>query len=209
MNILHLESSPREHESHSRHIAQELADALQKAHPDATIVFRDLNAPSIPHVTGDWVRGALYDLMGGKQRTPEQEAALRFSDELVAELQKADVIVLGTPMYNFGLPSVAKAYIDNVVRTGLTVNYGANGPEGQLKNKKLYAVTSFGGGGYGPGQARESINFVDGLIKTAFGFIGLTDITFVPVENMLASDDVRQTSLAKAREQIAQIVSAS
>ena len=205
MNVLHLESSPRP-ASHSRKVAEDLAAAIKAAKPDATITYRDLNSPAIPHVTADWVQASLYGLMAGEPTTDAGKAALAFSDELVAELQAADVIVFATPMYNFSLPSVGKAYIDQVVRTGVTVQYGATGPVGQLTGKKLIAVTAYGGAGYGPGEEHASINFADGLIKTAFGFIGVTDTTFIPVEGTLRGDDVVQGTYAKAHAQIAEIV---
>ena len=205
MNVLHLESSPRP-ESHSRKVAEELAAAIKAAKPDATVTYRDLNSPAIPHVTADWVHASLYGLMAGEAPTDAGKAALAFSDELVAELQAADVVVFATPMYNFSLPSVAKAYIDQVVRTGVTVQYGATGPVGQLTGKKMIAVTAYGGAGYGPGEENASINFADGLIKAAFGFIGITDITLIPVEGTLRGDDAVQGTYAKAHAQIAEII---
>lgn len=208
MNVLHLEASPRGAQSHSRQVSETLVAAIKAAKPDATITYRDLNEPVVPHVTGEFVRAALYGLMAGETPTPEGVAALAFSDTLVAEIQAADVIVLATPMYNFGLPSVAKAYIDQVVRTGKTVIYDATGPVGQLNGKKMIAVTAYGGGGYGRGEARESANFVDGHIRTAFGFIGITDITFVPVQGTLGGEASVQSVISAAHGKISEIVAA-
>jgi len=205
---LHLETSPRGTESHSRQVAEKLVAALRQAKPDATMTYRDLNDPVVPHVSGDWVRAATYGAAAGQAPTDATRATLALSDTLVAELQAADMIVLATPMYNFSVPSVAKAYIDHVVRIGVTVQYTATGPVGQVTGKKMFAVTAYGGGGYGEGAERESINFADGLIQTAFGFIGITDVTLIPVEGTLGGDESVQKSHKKADEQIAKIVAA-
>ena len=204
MNILHLETSPRGTESHSRQVAEKLVAALRQAKPDATVTYRDLNDPVVPHVSGDWVRAATYGAAAGQAQTDATRATLALSDTLVAELQAADMIVLATPMYNFSVPSVAKAYIDHVVRIGVTVQYTATGPVDQVTGKKMFA----GGGGYGKGAEREIINFADSLIQTAFGFIGITDVTLIPVEGTLGGDESVQKSHKKADEQIAKIVAA-
>ena len=109
-------------------------------------------------------------------------------------------------MYNFGVPSVFKAYIDQVVRAGVTfdpANY-----QGLLKNKKMFVVTSRGGGGYGPGEAREAYNVQEPTIKVAFAFIGVVDQTYIHINNTSRGDDVANGALAEARAQVATLVRA-
>ena len=138
--------------------------------------------------------------------TPEQNTLLALSNELVSELQAADLYVFGIPMYNFGVPSVFKAYIDQVVRAGVTFN-PAN-YEGLLIKKNMVVVTARGGGGYGPGEARESYNAQDPAIRAAFGLMGVTDIEFIHLDNLMRGDEVKDASLANARVKIAALTSA-
>ncbi len=138
-----------------------------------------------------------------ENRTAEQKEALALSDELIAELFAADVYVFGIPMYNFSVPGVFKSYIDQVVRAGVTWN-PAN-YTGLLPNKKAIVVTARGGGGYGPGEAREAYNSQDPLLRSAFGLMGVTDMEFIHVNNTIRGEDVVNGALAEAREKIAAI----
>ena len=206
-HILYLEASAR-HDSHSHLIANELLAAHKSAHPDTTVTTRNLYNPAIPHVNEDFVYGALYGPLTGQARTPAQEEALRFSDELIAELKAADVIVISVPMYNFGVPSVLKAYIDQTVRLGATYGWGENGPFGLLSGKKIIAVSARGAGGYAEGGKYASANHVDGQIRVSAGYIGITDVTFIHIENALGGDEALQSSLTAARQHIKEIVGA-
>lgn len=115
------------------------------------------------------------------------------------ELLASDVLVFGVPMYNFTVPAAFKAYIDQICRVGRTFSPSY---EGLAKNKKAFIVTARGGGGYGPGEAREQANFEDPYLKTVLGFIGITDVTFLHVNNTASGDEVVQASLAQVRDQI-------
>lgn len=200
-HILHLTSSPRGDGSHSRQISGEFVQAWLQSHPGDTVTVRDIGRQDIPHVTEEFI-GAMYT--PAEARTPAQVALLKLSDELIGELQAADVYVFGVPMYNLSVPAVFKAYIDQVVRLGVTFSASY---EGLLKNKKVVFVTARGGGGYGPGEARESINFEDPYLRTVMGFVGVTDQTFIHVNNT-ANGEETQKSLAAAREQIKEIAGA-
>ncbi len=197
-HILHLDSSPRAADSHSRRVSQEFLDAWLAHHPQDTVTSRDLGHQNIPHVTEEFIQAAYAP---PHAMTPGQKQALALSDELVAELKAADILVFGIPMYNFSVPSVFKAYIDAVVRPGVTFDPASY--QGLLPGKKMFVVTARGGGGYGAGEARASYNMQDGQIRTAFGLIGITDIEFIDVENTLNTDEVRTDSLHKAQEKIA------
>ncbi|MBO0360844.1 NAD(P)H-dependent oxidoreductase [Hymenobacter sp. BT186] len=200
-NILHLTASPRGAASHSRQISSEFVQAWLQAHPGDTVTVRDIGRQDIPHLTEELI-GAFY--MPAEHRTSAQRELLKLSDELVDELQAANLYVFGIPMYNFSVPAVFKAYIDLIVRIGLTVT---SNWEGQLKDKKAIIVTARGGGGYGVGESRAAYNFEDPYLRTVMSLIGVTDQTFIHVTH--TSDDLEAPkSLAAARAQINQLVEA-
>src|SRR5687767_6007066 len=138
MNILQVNSSARADGSHSTHLAGTVVDRLRAASPAATAVtVRDLGQTPHPELNEAALQ-ALFTPV--EQRTPEQAARVALDDVLIAELQAADVVVLGVPMYNFGVPAALKNWIDAIARAKVTFQYTANGPEGLLKNKKVYVV---------------------------------------------------------------------
>ncbi len=201
-HLLHINSSPRGTASRSHQISGEFVQAWLQAHPGDTVTVRDLSHQAIPHVTEEFI-GAIYTPV--EARTADQRGTLVLSDELIGELQAADMYVFGIPMYNFSVPAVFKAYIDQVARVGVTFTPQY---EGLLKNKKVVFVTARGGGGYGPGEARESYNFEDPFLRTVFSFLGVTDQTFIHVNNTSGGDDIVNGSLATARAKIQEVVSA-
>lgn len=196
-HILHLDSSPRGEASHSHQTSCEFVQAWLLAHPGDTVTSRDLGHQAIPHVTEEFI-GAMYT--PAEARTPAQAAALTLSDELIGELQTANVYVFGIPMYNFGVPSVLKAYIDQIARAGVTFNPATY--EGLLKNKKRFVVTARGGGGYGPGEAHESLNVQEPSLRTAFGLIGVSNIEFIHLNNLMPGDELKDASRADVRREI-------
>ncbi len=202
-HILHLDASARGSASHSRTVSAELVAAMQAADPTATVTYRDLGHQDIPYVTEPFI-GAMYTPEA--DRTAEQKAELTLSDEMVAELFAADTYVMGIPMYNFGVPGVFKSYIDQVARANETFNPATY--EGLLKGKKAIVVTARGGGGYGPGEAREAYNVQDPTVRNVFGFLGVTDIEFIHINNTARGEDVANGSLAEARAKIAALVGA-
>ena len=195
-HILHVNASPRGEGSQSRLVSNELVEALVAAHPGTTVTDRDLGHQEIPFVTEPFIY-AMYT--PAEARTPEQNALLALSDELIAELKAADVYVFGVPMYNFGVPAVFKAYIDYVARATY---------EGLLKNKKAIVVSAHGGAGYGPGQERESMNQLVPTLRGVLGFLGVTDVEFVSVEGTSAPEEKRVPVMAAAREKIKQLAAA-
>ena len=201
-HILHLDASARGDSSHSRQLSGEFVQAWLQAHPGDIVTYRDLGHEAIPHVSEEFI-GAMYTPPAA--RTSDQTKALALSDELIGELQAADVYVFGVPMYNFGVPSVFKAYIDQVVRAGVT--FDPSNYSGLLKNKKLFVVTARGGGGYGPGEARETYNVQDPAIKAAFGLCGVVDQTFIHINNTSRGDET-PAALAAARQQIQELAGA-
>ena len=200
-HLLHLTASPRSSASHSRQISSEFVQAWLQTHPGDTVTHRDIGHQALPYVTEEFI-GAMYTPT--EHRTPAHVDLLRLSDELVGELQAADLYVFSMPMYNFSVPAVFKAYIDLIVRIGVTVT---SRYEGLLKNKKAVFVTARGGGGYGPGEAREAYNFEDPYLRTVFSMLSVTDQSYLHLTNM-SNGDQAPKSLAAARAQIRKLVEA-
>jgi FMN-dependent NADH-azoreductase len=167
--------------------------------PPAEVIHRDLAATAFPLITDDW--GATF--LDASKLTPDQHSYLSTSDQLIEELQSADTVVIGAPMYNFSIPAPLKAWIDQVVRMGKTFGYGANGPRGLLGRKNVVVITSRGGA-YEKGSARGGFDFQEPYLQHILGFIGLIDITFIHAENQSGGQAL--ASLAAAGERIEEIV---
>lgn len=176
--LLHLDSSPMP-SSVSRELGREFVRTWTAAHSDGKVIYRDLAATPPPIVDATWV-GAVYT--PDNARTPEQNAAIVVSEQLIGELEKADEYVIGVAMHNFSIPSTLKLWIDQIARVRRTFAYGANGPEGLLKGKKATILIA-SGGNYDVGTAMEGYNFITPYMKAVLGFLGVTDIQFVHVHN--------------------------
>jgi FMN-dependent NADH-azoreductase len=200
MNILQINSSARGDASHSTRLANRIVERLRESAPDAKLKVRDLNA--MPHPVLDaHALGALFT--PADQRTPEQAARVALDDALIAEMQAADVVVLGVPMYNFGVPAPLKNWIDAISRAGVTFRYTEKGPEGLLKGKKLYVALARGGQ-YRNTPADTQVPY----LKMAFTFLGLTDVQWVYAEGLGMGPDAERNGLASAHEQIEEALAA-
>ena len=200
-NILLIQSSPRGSESLSRKVALSVVNDLQARYPGANVVVRDLAENPPPHAGGAFVSA----LQTPPDRlTKEQSEATALSESLIAELSAADVLVLGVPMHNFGLPSTLKAWIDHVVRAGRTFSFSAHGPQGLLKGKRAVLVLSRGGV-YSDGPAKP-YDFQEPYLGTVLGFIGITDVEVVHVEGIANSAIGPEKALASAAAQSKQIL---
>ena len=200
MNILQINSSARRDASHSTRLAARLVQRLRDADPEATLVVRDLN--KVPHpILDEDALAALFT--PADQRTLEQAARVALDDALIAEIQAADVVVLGVPMYNFGVPAQLKNWIDAISRAGVTFRYTEKGPEGLLKNKKVYVALTRGGK-YRNTPADTQVPY----LKTVFTFLGLNDVHFVYAEGLAMGPDAEQSAIASAHEQIEDAVAA-
>jgi FMN-dependent NADH-azoreductase len=177
--LLHIDSSPRGDYSASRKLTAEFVASWRKENPGGQVIRRDLYATGLPPVTMEWIAAAYTP---EDQRSPEQRAALKLSDELIAELQRADQYVLGVPMFNFSIPAVLKLYIDQIARVGKTFSYSSAGVKGLLEGKKAYMLAAYGGA-YGDGSPAAAMNFVEPYLQRLFGFLGVRDLNFVAVEN--------------------------
>ena len=201
--ILLITSSPRSATSYSSRVARSLAEKLAagEAHPRITV--RDLTGAPIPHIDDTFAEAR--NLPPGSL-TAEQRAALRLSDSLLAELLRADVIIIAAGMINFGIPSALKAYIDHIVRPGVTFKYSERGPQGLVKGKKVYLVMARGGI-YSDGPMR-AFNFQDTYLKAALGFIGLTDIEVIAIEGVAFGPEATEKAMAIASAKVAALADA-
>jgi FMN-dependent NADH-azoreductase len=191
-NILYVTSSPRGGDSYSNRVAARVLDELEQAHPGATVVVRDVARDPLPHVDEDFV-AALRSPEG--PRTARQQGIIAKSDALIDELLKADIIVIAAPMYNFGIPSTLKAWIDYVARAGRTFRYTEKGPEGLVKGKKVILIHSRGGiYSSGPAQAMDHQGT---YLRSVLGFLGITDIESIDVEGVAYGLDAAENAVAQ------------
>jgi FMN-dependent NADH-azoreductase len=196
-NILIIDSAATGAASVSRKLTRELADTLQRRDPAARIVRRDIGAAPIPHLTEETVPA----IRAGLVESDTARRALELSNELVAELKDSDLIVIGAPMYNFGMPSTLKAWFDHVLRAGITFRYSEAGPEGLVKGKKAIVVeTRAGLYSEGPAAVMDS---QEPHLRTLLGFMGVTDVTFVRAEKLAFGPEAAAQAIAEAAAELA------
>ena len=192
--LLQLNSSIYSKNGQSSLLAEKLVEGWRAANPGARVIRRDLATDPVPHLTDE--RFAAF-LAKADQRTRGQRAVVDYSDRLIAELQAADVVVIGLPLYNFGVPSTLKAYFDHIARSGVTFGYTEKGPVGLLTGKKVY-VTAARGGLYAGTPADTQTAY----IRTFLGLLGMTDVEFVYAEGLAISVAAKESALAQARTTI-------
>lgn len=197
MNILQVLSSARQN-GHSSALADEFVQALAAANAGATVTVRNLTTNLHP-VLDEAALGALFTPAG--ERSPEQAARVALDDALIAEVQAADVLVLGVPMYNFAVPAQLKNWIDAIARARVTFEYTAKGPVGLLKGKKVYVVLTRGG----VHRDQPSDTQVP-YLRTVLGFLGMTDVEFVYAEGIAMGPEAEAAALASARAEIATLL---
>ncbi|HEY4906357.1 MAG TPA: NAD(P)H-dependent oxidoreductase [Candidatus Acidoferrum sp.] len=192
--LLKIDSSPLYERSVSRQLTTAFTNKWASAHPQGTVIDRDLNATDIPPLTGAWV-GAAYT--PEQARSADQQKALELSDTFIAELQRADEYVFGVPMHNFSVPSPLKLWIDQIARVGKTFSYDGGTPKGLLAGKKATFIIATGGK-YDAQTQLASFNFVEPYLRSLFAFLGVTDATFITAGGTSALNfgQDRQTFLA-------------
>lgn len=195
--VLHIITSPQGEASISRKLGKEIIEKIQAKYPNSIVKERDLAKEAFPHLDGFQI-GSWFT--PAENHTPEQATAIKLSEEAIAELQEADIYVIGAPFYNFAIPSTLKAYLDHIARPGITFRYKEDGtPEGFLKNKKAYiAIAS--SGVYSEGDF-QSFDFVSPYLKFMLGFLGITDITTFRVEGQRI-EGIKETAFEKGVESI-------
>ncbi|CNB93322.1 FMN-dependent NADH-azoreductase [Yersinia pseudotuberculosis] len=198
--VLVLKSSILATSSQSNQLADFFVEQWQDAHAGDQITVRDLAAQPIPVLDGELV-GALRP--SGTALTPRQQEALALSDELIAELQANDVIVIAAPMYNFNIPTQLKNYFDMIARAGVTFRYTEKGPEGLVTGKRAIILTSRGGI-----HKDTPTDLVVPYLRLFLGFIGITDVEFVFAEGIAYGPEVATKAQTDAKTLLAQVVAA-
>ena len=190
MNIMQLNASARREGANSTKVANSVVERLKAANPAATLTLRDLAVTPHP-VLDEAALGALFT--PADQRSPEQAARVALDDALIAEIQSHDTIVLGVPMYNFGVPVQFKAWIDAIARAGTTFRYTATGPEGLLTGKTVYVALARGG------LYRDTPNDSQvPYLKAVLGFLGMTDVRFIYAEGLAMGPEAVAKGFAQA-----------
>lgn len=195
MNILQINASARREGANSTRLADAVVDRLKAAHPDARVTLRDLAVTTHP-MLDEAALGALFT--PADQRTPEQAARAALDDALIDEIQAHDIVVLGVPMYNFGIPAQLKNWIDAIARAGVTFRYTETGPEGLLKGKKVYLALARGGL-YRDTDKDAQVPY----LKNVLGFLGMTDLSFIYAEGLNMGPEAAAKGFAQAEADLA------
>lgn len=193
MNILHIDSAITGEASVSRKLTADITARLQAANPGARVTYRDLNR-GVPAIDTDWFHAVR---MAPENPTAEQQKLIDISDAYVREVQDADVVVLGAPVYNFTLTAQLKNWVDQIARARVTFRYTENGPEGLLKGKRAIIAYVAAGTPFG-----SELDFASGYLRHMLGFLGITDVEFIAADR-LAYD--RDAGLARAQEALERI----
>lgn len=212
--LLHLDSSARggvagkqQHGSHSRYLSNLFVNQWRLDNPQDQVIYRDIGLNPPAHIDQAWIEAAFSP---AGQQTAAMQAVLQHSDQLIDEVLAADVIVIGFPLYNFGVPSALKAYIDNVVRIGRTFDFdpAQDNPYIPLLSPetRLVTLTARGGAGFSAGAEYAHMNFADPHLQTVFGFLGVQHFHQVAIEYQESGGEALQQSIAAATAQTLDLV---
>ncbi|MBU3057017.1 FMN-dependent NADH-azoreductase [Pseudomonas indica] len=195
--VLVIESSARQQGSVSRQLTEQFIARWKQAHPSDDVMVRDLAAQPVPHLDADLLGGWMKP---ADQQSEAEQAALARSNLLTEELLAADVLVLAAPMYNFGIPSTLKSWLDHVLRAGVTFKYTETGPQGLLSGKRAFVLTARGGI-----YAGGNLDQQEPYLRQALGFVGIHDVTFIHAEGLNMGAEFMEKGLAQAQAQLAQV----
>ncbi|MBO6882009.1 MAG: NAD(P)H-dependent oxidoreductase [Marivita sp.] len=188
--VLRIDASARHSGSESRALTQRIIDRLE---PEA-VINRDL-AVAMPAIDADWLAA---NWTPADDRTDAQRQMLALSDTLIEEIKSADTIVIGAPIYNFGIPATLKTWIDLIARAGITFKYSETGPQGLLTGKRaIVAITS------GGTQVGSEIDFASGYLRHVLGFVGITDVQFVAADQLMVDAEASHAKATAALEALA------
>ncbi|GJJ05013.1 FMN-dependent NADH-azoreductase [Duganella rhizosphaerae] len=200
MKILHITCSPRGQQSVSYRLSQRVMDRLLSQHPAAQIVTRDLWAEPLPHVDGEYA-GALGSTRdGAKPASGRAMSSLALSERLIAELRDAECVIIATPMHNFTVPSALKAWLDHVVRIGVTFNATPEGKIGTLADRPVYIAVS--SGGYRTGERARQPDFLEPYLRAILPTIGLKNLSFFSVESTVAGPEATTAAFAAVEREL-------
>lgn len=200
MKVLHISGSLFSQQGNSSALASHFLEQIKARHPEAQVQVRDLAREPVPHLDAATLQA---NMTPPDQRSPEQAQQAQLSDLLIEELMASDILVLSVPMYNFGIPSTLKAWIDQIARAGTTFRYTANGPEGLVQGKKAYVLGARGGA-----YAGTPLDTQTPYLKTVLGFIGITEVEFVFAEKLNMNPEQAPAILAEAKQEIATLLEA-
>ena len=200
MRLLHIDSSILGGNSASRQLSAAVVDQLAKATPGLDIVYRDLAAAPLSHLSGE----QLAARQGAVPESPAIQADLAVSQAVLDEFLGADIVVIGAPMYNFNIPSQLKAWIDRILVAGKTFRYGAAGVEGLAGNKRVIVAISRGGL-YGAGMPAAAFEHVETYLRGVFGFIGVTHLEIVVAEGLQIGPEQREKAMRGAMQAITEL----
>jgi FMN-dependent NADH-azoreductase len=183
---------------HSSQLANDFVAAWRAINPDEQVKVRDLATDPLPHLDAQRVSAffASPDAI-----TPAQQILVNESNALINEIKASDLIVIGLPMYNFGIPSTLKAYFDQIARAGLTFRYTENGPEGLLADKKAFIFATRGGMYVGTALDSQTT-----YVRDFLNFLGITDVEFIYAEGLNMGEETKDQALAKAHQRLAELV---
>ncbi|MDX1757057.1 MAG: NAD(P)H-dependent oxidoreductase [Marinobacter sp.] len=215
-HILQIDASARpgfagndEHGSHSRKLSRRFVKRWHSRRPGDTVTHRDIGLTPPSFITQEWIQSAFTP---PERHEPWMEGVLAESDQLIDELLAADILVIGTPLYNFGMPAALKAWVDQVVRMGRTVDYDPTTPEDpftpRLTDRQRHAVilSARGGTGFEPGEALAHMNHLEPSLSTVLEFIGISRVHRVAVENQEAGGELLAASVAEAEYRVDELV---
>jgi FMN-dependent NADH-azoreductase len=193
MKLLHLDSSILGGNSASRKLSAAIVDQFTKATPGLDIISRDLALQPLSHLSGEHLAAA----QGAVPESPAIQKDIAASQAALEEFLAADIVVIGAPMYNFGIPSQLKAWIDRIAVAGKTFRYTANGPEGLAGNKRVIVAVSRGGL-YSAGMPAPAVVHVESYLRGVFGFLGVTDLEIVVAEGLQIGPEQREKAMRGA-----------
>ena len=196
-NVLIIESSARQQDSFSRELTQQFISHWKTLHPADRLTVRDVAVNPVPHLDADLLGGWMKP---EAQRNAAEQVSLQRSNELTDELLAADVLVLAAPMYNFAIPSTLKAWLDHVLRAGLTFKYTDTGPQGLLTGKKAYVLTARGGI-----YAGSTADHQEPYLRQVLAFVGIHDVTFIHAEGMNLGGDFQEKGLNQAKARLSDV----
>ncbi len=201
--LLRIDSSTRVDGSHTRALGDAAQAQWQAANPDGDVITRNVPDGSIPYISQNTIAG--FFTPPGDQ-TPEMKEATALSDQLIAELNAADLLLITAPLYNFGVPAALKAWVDQITRIGHTFSYTDGAFQGLAKTTRAVVICGYGSGDYLAGQPRAASNFLEPYLRFLLGFIGIEDVQVVSVQSTAADADTVAHNMDKARADLAHVI---
>lgn len=196
-NVLVINSSLNGSAGNSNQLTEKFISQLQQQ-SEIQLTRRDLEGADLPHLSGEEMQAWMTDIA---ERNEQQQQLAALSDQFIEEVQQSDILVIGMPMYNFGVPSVFKAWIDRIARAGITFRYTENGPQGLINGKKVYILAARGGIYVGTDKDSQSQ-----YLKDVLAFMGMTDVEFVYAEGLAMGEDSAKNSFTQANEKIFELI---